>query len=295
MAVVNCNFNHGPHCCRSGRTQHADSCTEYRYFQPRRFRRGTIYIKSLANSVENFPRALKRHRSYQHRVHITEKLATSREQAKRFLRSVISSNTSSDLPHLPEPPSYTQTTNRRRRESSATRSTRDTGQETDQREDTASMRAGIRGSISGPVSGMVSRPSLVDDVRQFRNGSSSNDSFRSGGASHVMPGTDPNDKPLASGSGVQVSINLAEPVLFLQGFDQSDASQGNTAMLRGTLHLRVTKSSKIKAVTLKFKGRAATKWPEGVFTKPNLQSDSRLTRLQAFLPARQSLKKLIQL
>lgn len=79
-----------------------------------------------------------------------------------------------------------------------------------------------------------------------------------------MPGTDPSDKPLASGSGVQVSINLAEPVLFLQGFDQGDHSERNTAMLRGTLHLRVTKSAKIKAVTLKFKGKALTKWPEGM-------------------------------
>lgn len=78
-----------------------------------------------------------------------------------------------------------------------------------------------------------------------------------------MPGTDPNDKPLASGSGVSLSVNLAEPVLFLQGFDHSDTER-RTTMLRGTLHLRVTKAAKIKAVTLKFKGRALTKWPEGI-------------------------------
>jgi len=71
-------------------------------------------------------------------------------------------------------------------------------------------------------------------------------------------------KPIASGAGVNVSVNLAEPVLFLQGFDQTDMSSGNTAMLRGTLHLRVLKSAKIKTVTLKFRGRAITKWPEGM-------------------------------
>ncbi|KAL1302301.1 hypothetical protein AAFC00_002716 [Neodothiora populina] len=123
------------------------------------------------------------------------------------------------------------------------------------------MRAQIRGSLGGSSSGTASRPSLVDDVY---HGRSRENSVRSSTASHVMLGTDPNDKPLVSGSGVSVSINLAEPVLFLQGFDQSDHTDRNTAMLRGTLHLRVTKSAKIKAVTLKFKGRALTKWPEGI-------------------------------
>jgi hypothetical protein len=120
------------------------------------------------------------------------------------------------------------------------------------------MRANIRGSIGGPVSGMVTRPSLSEDVR-----AASDATARAQHMSTVMPGTDPHDKPLVSGSGVNVSINLAEPVLFLQGFEQNDMASGNTAMLRGTLHLRVTKAAKIKAVTLKFKGRATTKWPEG--------------------------------
>ena len=69
---------------------------------------------------------------------------------------------------------------------------------------------------------------------------------------------------VASGANVTVSINLAEPVLFLQGFDQNDMAAGSTAMLRGNLHLQVAKSTKIKAVTLKFNGVAITKWPEGI-------------------------------
>jgi hypothetical protein len=71
------------------------------------------------------------------------------------------------------------------------------------------------------------------------------------------------DKPLASGNGVSVGVTLTEPVLFLQGFEQSDASDRSTAMLRGTLNLKVTKPTKIKAITLKFRGKALTKWPEG--------------------------------
>lgn len=73
----------------------------------------------------------------------------------------------------------------------------------------------------------------------------------------------PDEKPIVSSTGVSVSINLAEPVLFLQGFQEGENAQRNTAMLRGALHLKVTKTAKIKAVTLKFKGTATTKWPEG--------------------------------
>lgn len=74
------------------------------------------------------------------------------------------------------------------------------------------------------------------------------------------------DKPLASGNGVSVGVTLTEPVLFLQGFEQTDTSDRSTAMLRGTLNLKVTKPTKIKAITLKFRGKALTKWPEGKVT-----------------------------
>jgi len=224
-----------------------------RYFEPRRFRRGIVYIKKLPSDIESLPRALERTRKHRHRIRITGKLATSREQAKRFLRSVISHNHTLDRPSHSADPSDPREIAERRESLTGT----DTGPPTTSIDN---MRAGIRGSIGGPVSGMVSRPSLADAARH----GDSDVSLSSGLATHIMPGTDPHDKPLASGSGVQVSINLAEPVLFLQGFDQSDTSHGNTAMLRGTLHLRVTKSAKIKAVTLKFKGRATTKWPEGM-------------------------------
>lgn len=79
-----------------------------------------------------------------------------------------------------------------------------------------------------------------------------------------MNNTIPEERPVAIGNGVSVSINMAEPVLFLQGYEQGDSSNRSTAMLRGNLHLKVQKNCKIKAVTLRFKGTATTKWPEGM-------------------------------
>jgi len=121
----------------------------------------------------------------------------------------------------------------------------------------------MRGSVSGPVSGLVHRPGLVENVRTGSE-ASGHSRVSTAPAASGLPGVDPHSKPVASGNGVTCSLNLAEPVLFLQGFEHSDSSTGNTAMLRGTLHLHVTKSAKIKAVTLKFKGKAITKWPEGI-------------------------------
>ncbi|MCJ1310100.1 hypothetical protein MMC25_003761 [Agyrium rufum] len=72
------------------------------------------------------------------------------------------------------------------------------------------------------------------------------------------------EKPVATGNGVSVSISLAEPVLFLQGFDHSDLTNRNTTLLRGSLRLRVSKSAKIKSVSLAFRGKAITEWPEGI-------------------------------
>lgn len=74
------------------------------------------------------------------------------------------------------------------------------------------------------------------------------------------------DKPVASTAGVSCSIILAEPYVYLNGFDlaaHTPSSQNSTAMIRGKLVLNVTKSTKIKAVTLSFCGKARTEWPEG--------------------------------
>lgn len=97
--------------------------------------------------------------------------------------------------------------------------------------------------------------SLVTD--RARAGSIVNERARSGSINV------PDERPLASAGGVSVGVSLAEPVLFLQGYDSNDSSTRSTAMLRGSLHLKVVKAAKIKAVTLKFRGVATTRWPEG--------------------------------
>ena len=111
--------------------------------------------------------------------------------------------------------------------------------------------------VGGPISGMIHRPSLAENVR-----TASRDSVATTQSTTGIPGLE-EEKPLASGNGVSLSISLAEPVLFLQGFDQSELGNQTTTMLRGNFHLRVSKSAKIKAISLAFRGRAETEWPEG--------------------------------
>ena len=113
-------------------------------------------------------------------------------------------------------------------------------------------------TVGGPISGMVHRPSLVEGLR--RDSANSVSSNGSGVATIPNMGE---EKPIASGNGVSLSIALAEPVLFLQGMDQSELGNQSTTMLRGTFHLRVSKSAKIKTISLAFRGRAETEWPEG--------------------------------
>jgi hypothetical protein len=74
-------------------------------------------------------------------------------------------------------------------------------------------------------------------------------------------------KPIASSNNVSCSIQLAEPHVYLSGFDhdgRGNNTQNTAAILRGRLVLNVQKSTKIKAVTLSFYGKARTEWPEGM-------------------------------
>ena len=113
-------------------------------------------------------------------------------------------------------------------------------------------------SVGGSIGGMAHRPSLADSVR-----TASGRSIGSSESTNSNTEVTADEKPIASGNGVAVSIALAEPVLFLQGFDHSELADRTTTMLRGSLHLRITKPAKIKAITLKFRGRSETEWPEG--------------------------------
>lgn len=79
----------------------------------------------------------------------------------------------------------------------------------------------------------------------------------------------PLQKPVASSGGITCSILLAEPNVYLTGFDHDSRTRRNngpsgTALLRGKLQLVVSKNVKIKALQLKLVGRTRTEWPEGI-------------------------------
>jgi hypothetical protein len=98
------------------------------------------------------------------------------------------------------------------------------------------------------------------------------------------------EKALVSGKGIDVYISLIEAVLFLRGFEQQYASGENTVVVRGVLHLHITKSAKIKAVTLSFQGKAVTKWPKGDHSTLPLHAHT-LKRHKAFLLKKSDSKK----
>ncbi|KAI0455248.1 hypothetical protein F5B21DRAFT_210312 [Xylaria acuta] len=87
-------------------------------------------------------------------------------------------------------------------------------------------------------------------------------------AKSIMSSVTEVPKPVASGSGVQCSIILAEPNVFLTGFEHDGhlrhETANSTALLRGKLQLNITKNVKLKSVTLKLHGKARTEWPEGI-------------------------------
>jgi hypothetical protein len=90
------------------------------------------------------------------------------------------------------------------------------------------------------------------------------------------------EKPVASGNGVAVYVLFTEPNIFLHGLDHDgttrDSTSSSSALLRGRLRLTVTKAAKIKAVTLKFTGKAKTEWPEGKQScSRNLDAGKKLT------------------
>ncbi|KAI9667565.1 MAG: hypothetical protein M1821_000381 [Bathelium mastoideum] len=185
------------------------------------------------------------------RSRVLGKLAGTRENAKRFLRSVISA------PPSATPSEASSTSSTRTSESEARPSSDTSGEGGHNMMMTETMRPSARPAISSPVATTVHRPSLLETVHRSTASATT-------GRTTTSNAPIPNEKPIASGNGISASISLAEPVLFLQGFEHNDFSSGNTAMLRGSLNLRVSKSAKIKAVTLKFKGKAVTKWPEGI-------------------------------
>ena len=123
-------------------------------------------------------------------------------------------------------------------------------------------------SMSGPLGTVVGR-------RWSHGRQSTNDT------SNSIKETTPKQKPLASGKGIDIYISLVESVLFLRGFE-GDTSAQHTVVLRGMFHLHVTKSTKIRAITLVFHGKATTRWPNGDCSTFFVHTHT-LTQQKAFL------------
>lgn len=77
------------------------------------------------------------------------------------------------------------------------------------------------------------------------------------------------DKPVCLTSTLQVYVIPAEDRLFLQGFDSNEYAERPPTLLRGCLWLRVLKPTRIRSLTLQFKGAERTDWPEGIPPKRN--------------------------
>jgi hypothetical protein len=217
-------------------------------YQGRNRRPHRIHISHVTPDPISFRREKKQTTS---KSYFTEKLAGPRGNAKRYLRSFIDTHFTpgTETADIPTPRSST-SSNRNSVASSLFErvSPADTQMRSSQRNSVGAVGAMHASGISRPSlnesswsSGRASAKSMVSSVKTL-----------------------PEDKPVASGGGVNVNISLTEPVLFLRGFEQNEYSERNTAMLRGTLVLKITKPTKLKAITLKFRGKAVTKWPEGI-------------------------------
>ncbi|KAF2736554.1 hypothetical protein EJ04DRAFT_521953 [Polyplosphaeria fusca] len=216
-----------------------------RLFQNRSRRPQRIHIAHVG------PDPLLFRRQSSNTSYLVEKLAGPRDNAKRFLRSFIDT-------HFASPANATSDTVTPRSSLSSRRGSLSSPPDSRRWSwATGEMRSSPRNSMAGSLASTNGpRPTMVDSNR------SSGRSSAKSAISSVR--TIPEEKPLASGNGINVGISLTEPVLYLQGFEQTESSERSTAMLRGSLQLKVTKATKIKAIALKFRGKAITKWPEGI-------------------------------
>ena len=73
-----------------------------------------------------------------------------------------------------------------------------------------------------------------------------------------------NAAPLKHSAHIQLFIRLVEPVVFFQGFETQHTGDRLPAVLRGSLIVRILKPTKLKGISLAFKGYSRTEWPEGI-------------------------------
>ncbi|KAL5115560.1 hypothetical protein ACEQ8H_006536 [Pleosporales sp. CAS-2024a] len=224
-------------------------------YQGRHRRPHRIHIAHVTADPILFRRE-KRHSAS--KTYLTEKLAGPRETAKRYLRSFIDTHfTQSQEATNLSTPRFSTSTASSNRNSLASFPERAASVDAEMRSSHRNSTGAIGAmAISAMMAPGVPRPAIPD--AHWSSGRSSAKSIISNVKSL------PEDKPVASGGNVNVHVSLTEPVLFLRGFEQNEHSERNTAMLRGSLVLKISKPSKLKAITLKFRGKALTKWPEGI-------------------------------
>jgi hypothetical protein len=225
-------------------------------FQSRTLRPHRIHIARVSADA---PKRKSTRRTRRHVSVFFGKLAGSKSNAKRLLRSFIGSPAKPD-PVQPEPsdpvkPKPIRPASWAAGPSETPRMRRSFLLRRESKRSPDAMRLN-RHSIAGPIRAAMPRALIVPEQ-----------SNRSTPELESLPNVSqriPDEKPIVSGNGISVSISLAEPTIFVQGFDHGDlAATRSTAMLRGLLHIKIAKAAKIKAISLKFNGTAVTKWPEG--------------------------------
>ncbi|KAJ5491113.1 hypothetical protein N7539_002680 [Penicillium diatomitis] len=210
-------------------------------------RRRTVHPKA---AVKERPSPKSKPRPSRRRTTLIQKLAGPRENAKRFLRLRSAGVNTSTPAASPSPPPAPQP------------------------------RLNPRRTGPRPVSEVIlPSPRSREAPRFYEEGDMRSDPLPMSGdvLARTMPDRTftasetsapfvplPNEKIVATGSGLTVGISLTEPVLFLQGYDQHDPSTKKSAILRGQLHLKVTKCVKIKKISICFRGHAQTDWPDGI-------------------------------
>lgn len=79
---------------------------------------------------------------------------------------------------------------------------------------------------------------------------------------------------MVKGAHAPLQIRLTEPVIYLRGPStgadfrgrpQPVRDDGQHAMVRGLLTLRLNKATRIRSITVTLEGKSRTEWPEGVY------------------------------
>ena len=218
-------------------------------FRPRSHRRSSVSTSTGESAVSDEQLAPKPP-SQRRRNSVLQKLAIPRGNAKRLLRLGTASaaappplNLSMPRTSRPRPVSEIVISPRDAQMLAATAMNQEGGR---MRSDSSSTTASGQNPQSQPI---------VEQLNPISVGQQATD---------VPFPPLPHEKIVATGSGISVGISLTEPTLFLAGYDQTDPTTKKSAILRGQLHLKVSKSVKIKKISICFRGHAQTDWPDGI-------------------------------